>query len=138
MQGGRKTGMSGTERPDTSLEPLEEKPKTGASTAMATPAETEGMRTEEGQEEAVTLSCYRITPQEGIREQDLNTYSVIMILPDGDYRHEIFLAKEPEDVASALRIEAGTRVIMTQMANDLIWDSEPAGYEGVATAESTG
>jgi len=137
MQGGRKTGMSGTERPEKSMEPLEEKPRAGASTAMATPAETEGMRPEEGQE-TVTLSCYRITPQEGITEQDLNTYSVIMILPDGDYRHEIFLAKEPEDVATALRIESGTRVIMTQMANDLIWDSEPTGYEGVATAESTG
>jgi hypothetical protein len=116
----------------THWEPLEEKPRMGGSTAMATP-----METEEGRE-SVTLSCYRITPQEGIPEKDLNTYSVIMILPDGDYRHEIFLAKEPEDVASALRIEAGTRVIMTQMANDLIWDSEPAGYEGVATAESTG
>jgi hypothetical protein len=73
---------------------------------------------------SVTLSCYRVTPGEGkVPEEDMNTYSVVVLLPDGEFVHQIVWARRPEDVADSIQVPAGTRVIMTRMADLLVWDS---------------
>jgi hypothetical protein len=86
-----------------------------------------------GTEEAkpVTFTCYRVNPGEGVPEEGMNTYSVTVILPDGDVRHQIVWARDPDDVGDAIRVPPGTRVIMTQMANSFVWDSEPVEQEGM-------
>ncbi len=78
----------------------------------------------EGETGPVSFSCYRVNPGEkGIPEEGMNTYSVVVLLPDGKFVHQIVWAKNPEDVADSIRVPDGTRVIMTQMAELLVWDS---------------
>ena len=82
----------------------------------------------------VTFTCYRITPgeEEGAPEEDMNAYSVVVLLPGGEFRHQVVWAGAPEDVGDAIRVPPGSRVIMTEMANALIWDSGPVEAEKVA------
>ncbi len=88
--------------------------------------------------ESVTLSCYRVTPGEGnAPEEDMNTYSVVVLLPDGEFVHQIVWARRPEDVADSIRVPAGTRVIMTRMADLLIWDTGQGAGEQVQEAAPT-
>lgn len=76
--------------------------------------------------EPVAFNCYRVRPEEeGALEEGVNTYSVTVLMPDGEVRHQVVWARSPEDIGSAIRVLPGTRVIMTQMANQFVWDSEP-------------
>ncbi|WP_243668699.1 hypothetical protein [Methanoculleus chikugoensis] len=55
----------------------------------------------------VTFTCYRITPpgEEGIPEEGMNTYSVVVLLPDGgDVKHQVVWARAPEDIGDAIRV----------------------------------
>ncbi|MCK9298447.1 hypothetical protein HL657_00290 [Methanoculleus sp. YWC-01] len=77
----------------------------------------------------VTFTCYRVTPgeEEGTPEEGMNTYSVVVLLPDGDIKHQVVWAQAPEDIGDAIRVPPGSRVIMTEMKNTLVWDSEEVG-----------
>ncbi|WP_292364199.1 MULTISPECIES: hypothetical protein [unclassified Methanoculleus] len=77
----------------------------------------------------VTFTCYRVTPgeEEGTPEEGMNTYSVVVLLPDGDIKHRVVWASAPEDIGDAIRVPPGSRVIMTEMKNTLVWDSEEVG-----------
>ncbi|BBL66840.1 hypothetical protein [Methanoculleus chikugoensis] len=78
-----------------------------------------------GEAAPVTFTCYRITPgEEGIPEEGMNTYSVVVLLPDGDVKHQVVWARAPEDIGDAIRVPPGSRVIMTEMKSALVWDSE--------------
>ncbi|MDD2473068.1 MULTISPECIES: hypothetical protein [unclassified Methanoculleus] len=79
----------------------------------------------------VTFTCYRITPGEGedTPKEDMNTYSIVVLLPDGDVKHQIVWARAPEDISDAIRVPSGSRVIMTEMKSPLVWDSEEVGAE---------
>ncbi|RXE56487.1 hypothetical protein ABH15_04790 [Methanoculleus taiwanensis] len=84
----------------------------------------------EGEMGPVSFSCYRVNPGErGIPEEDMNTYSVVVLLPDGKFVHQIVWARHPEDVADSIRVPEGTRVIMTRMADLFVWDSGQVGVE---------
>ncbi len=87
-----------------------------------------------GELEPVTFTCYRVTPGEGegIPEEGMNTYSVVVLLPDGDVKHQIVWARAPEDIGDAIRVPSGSRVIMTEMKSSLVWDSETMGEEEAA------
>jgi len=87
-----------------------------------------------GEPGPVTFTCYRITPgeEEGAPKEDMNAYSVVVLLPGGEFRHQVVWAGAPEDVGDAIRVPPGSRVIMTEMANALIWDSGPVEAEKVA------
>lgn len=79
-----------------------------------------------GEAGPVTFTCYRITPgEEEVPEEGMNTYSVVVLLPDGDVRHQIVWVRAPEDIGDAIRVPPGSRVIMTEMKSPIIWDSEP-------------
>lgn len=86
--------------------------------------------------EPVTFTCYRITPREGedVSGGDMNTYSVVVLLPDGDIRHQVVWARAPEDIGDAIRVPAGSRVIMTEMKAPLVWDSAAVEEEAVVEA----
>ncbi|MDD4567008.1 hypothetical protein L21_1893 [Methanoculleus chikugoensis] len=77
----------------------------------------------------VTFTCYRVTPgeEEGAPEEGMNTYSVVVLLPDGDVKHQVVWAQTPEDIGDAIRVPPGSRVIMTEMKSTLVWDSEEVG-----------
>ena len=62
----------------------------------------------------------------------MSAYSVVVLLPGGEFRHQVVWAGAPEDVGDAIRVPPGSRVIMTEMANALIWDSGPAEAEEAA------
>jgi len=87
-----------------------------------------------GEPGPVTFTCYRITPgeEEGAPGEDMSAYSVVVLLPGGEFRHQVVWAGAPEDVGDAIRVPPGSRVIMTEMANALIWDSGPAEAEEAA------
>ncbi len=87
----------------------------------------------------VTFTCYRVTPGEGegVPEEGMNTYSVVVLLPDGDVRHQIVWAGAPEDIGDAIRVPAGSRVIMTEMKSPMVWDSEAMEEEAAAEAAPT-
>ena len=87
-----------------------------------------------GEPGPVTFTCYHVTPGEGkdASGEGMNTYSVVVLLPDGDFRHQVVWALAPEDIGDAIRVPPGSRVIMTEMKNTLIWDSEPVEAEEVA------
>ncbi|MFA7561852.1 MAG: hypothetical protein WCY70_00255 [Methanoculleus sp.] len=96
-----------------------------------------GARTEEsaaGEGDPVTFTCYRVTPGEDVPEEGMNTYSIVALLPDGDVRHQIVWARAPEDIGEAIRVPAGSRVIMTEMKTSLVWDSEAAEEEEAVEA----
>jgi len=82
----------------------------------------------------VTFTCYRITPGEGegAPEEGMNTYSVVVLLPDGDVKHQVVWAGAPEDIGDAIRVPTGSRVIMTEMKSPMVWDSEIVGEEEAA------
>ncbi|MGI6022923.1 MAG: hypothetical protein ACOX8D_07315 [Methanoculleus sp.] len=63
-----------------------------------------------------------------------NTYSVVVLLPDGDIRHQVVWAQAPEDIGDAIRVPPGSRVIMTEMKGSLVWDS--ATVEEETTVEA--
>ncbi len=54
----------------------------------------------------------------------MNTYSVVVLLPDGDFKHQVVWARAPEDIGYAIRVPSGSRVIMTEMKSAFVWDSE--------------
>jgi hypothetical protein len=89
--------------------------------------EAEEMMAREGG--PVTFTCYRVAPgeEEGTPEENMNTYSVVVLLPDGDFRHQVVWAQAPEDIGEAIRVPPGSRVIMTEMKSPLVWDSEEVG-----------
>ncbi len=91
---------------------------------------------ETGEGESVTLTCYRIDLGEEHASPEMNNYSVVLISPDGEFSHHVFSALQPEDVAQALRVPQGTRVILTQMADLQIWDSQEPEVEQTHGAES--
>ncbi|KUG21133.1 MAG: hypothetical protein KO206_00105 [Methanomicrobiaceae archaeon] len=77
--------------------------------------------------EPINFTCYRISPEdEGALEEGVNTYSVMVLLPNGMFRHQIVWARNPEDIEAVIHVLPGTRVIMTQMANHFIWDNRQA------------
>ncbi len=82
----------------------------------------------------VTFTCYRVTPGEGegAPEEGMNTYSVVVLLPGGEVKHQVVWAREPEDIGDAIRVPSGSRVIMTEMKSSLVWDSEEVGAEETA------
>ncbi|MFA7198290.1 MAG: hypothetical protein WC093_03285 [Methanoculleus sp.] len=82
----------------------------------------------------VTFTCYRITPGEGegAPEEGMNTYSLVVLLPDGDMKHQVVWAQAPEDIGDAIRVPPGSRVIMTEMKSPMVWDSEEVGAEKAA------
>ncbi|MCK9277768.1 MAG: hypothetical protein M0P22_06735 [Methanoculleus sp.] len=82
----------------------------------------------------VTFTCYRITPgeREGAPEEGLNTYSVVVLLPDGEVKHQVVWARAPEDIGDAIRVPPGSRVIMTEMKSALVWDSQAVQAEEAA------
>ncbi|MDV2480863.1 hypothetical protein F8E02_02345 [Methanoculleus sp. Wushi-C6] len=82
----------------------------------------------------VTFNCYRVTPGEGegIPEEGMNTYSLVVLLPDGDVKHQIVWAGAPEDIGDAIRVPSGSRVIMTEMKSPMVWDSEALEEEEAA------
>jgi len=83
-----------------------------------------------GEPGPVTFTCYRITPEEeSAPGEDMNAYSVVVVLPGGKFRHQVVWAGAPEDVGDAIRVPLGSRVIMTEMTNALVWDSGPVGAE---------
>jgi len=84
----------------------------------------------------VTFTCYRVTPGEGegVPEEGMNTYSVVVLLPDGDVRHQIVWAGAPEDIGDAIRVPPGSRVIMTEMKSPMVWDSEAMEEEAAVEA----
>lgn len=89
------------------------------------------------QGELVTLTCYRIILGEGEKSREgMNNYSVVMISPEGEFSHHVFSAFEAEDVGRSLRVSPGTRVIVTQMADLRIWDSQTPEPEQGRSAES--
>lgn len=92
-----------------------------------------------GEPGPVTFTCYRITPgEEGASGEGMNAYSVVVLLPDGEFKHQVVWARAPEDVGDAIRVPAGSRVIMTEMTNALVWDSGPAeAEEAVSEAAPT-
>ncbi|NLA99470.1 MAG: hypothetical protein GX837_00620 [Methanomicrobiales archaeon] len=94
---------------------------------------TEESTAEEGS--PVTFTCYRVAPGEDVPEEGMSTYSIVVLLPDGDFRHQIVWARAPEDIGDAIRVPAGSRVIMTEMKTSLVWDSEVAEEE--ETVEAT-
>jgi hypothetical protein len=81
----------------------------------------------------VTFTCYRVTPgeMEGAPEEGMNTYSVVVLLPDRDVKHQVVWARAPEDIADAIRVPSGSRVIMTEMKSPMVWDSETMEEEEV-------
>lgn len=87
-----------------------------------------------GEPGPVTFTCYRVTPGEGegSPEEGMNTYSVVVLLPDGDVKHQIVWARAPEDIGDAIRVPSGSRVIMTEMKSSLVWDSETVEEEEAA------
>ncbi|MFW5638876.1 MAG: hypothetical protein ACOCG4_06435 [Methanoculleus sp.] len=89
-----------------------------------------------GEPGPVTFTCYRITPgeekEEGVPGEGMSSYSVVVLLPGGEFRHQVVWAGAPEDVGDAIRVPPGSRVIMTEMADALIWDSGPVEIEEVA------
>jgi len=87
----------------------------------------------------VKFTCYRVTPGEGegTPEEGMNTYSVVVLLPDGDVKHQVVWAGAPEDIGDAIRVPAGSRVIMTEMKSPMVWDSEAMEEEAVAEAAPT-
>ena len=93
---------------------------------------TEESTAEEGS--PVTFTCYRVTPGEDVPEEGMSTYSIVVLLPDGDFRHQIVWARAPEDIGDAIRAPAGSRVIMTEMKTSLVWDSEVAEEEEAVEA----
>ncbi len=86
-----------------------------------------------GEPGPVTFTCYRITPgeEEDAPGEDMSSYSVVVLLPGGEFRHQVVWAGAPEDVGDAIRVPPGSRVIMTEMADALIWDSGPVEVEEV-------
>jgi hypothetical protein len=87
--------------------------------------------------EPVTLTCYRIDL--GMEEKppgEMNHFSVVTISPEGEFSHHVFSAREAEDVGRSLRVPSGTRVIITQMADLRIWDSQMPETEQSRSAES--
>jgi hypothetical protein len=98
-------------------------------------ANQRGIEEESG--EPVTLTCYRIDLRmEGKPQGEMNNYSVVTISPEGEFSHHVFSAREAEDVGRSLRVPPGTRVIITQMADLRIWDSQiPEAKQG-QSAES--
>jgi len=82
----------------------------------------------------VTFTCYRVTPGEGegALEEGMNTYSVVVLLPGGEVKHQVVWARAPEDISDAIRVPSGSRVIMTEMKSALVWDSEEVGAEETA------
>lgn len=93
----------------------------------------------EGQREGAPVSfvCYRIDMGEESASEGMNTYSVTILMPDGELRHQVYRANDPEDVGQSLMVPPGTRVIMTEMASLQIWDSEPARRDIASEAETT-
>lgn len=87
-----------------------------------------------GEPESVTFTCYRITPGEGegVPGEDMTTYSVVVLLPGGEFQHQVVWAGAPEDIGDAIRVPPGSRVIMTEMADAVVWDSEPVEVEEAA------
>jgi hypothetical protein len=89
-----------------------------------------------GEPGPVTFTCYRIPPgeeeEEGVPGEGMSSYSVVVLLPGGEFRHQVVWAGAPEDVGDAIRVPPGSRVIMTEMADALIWDSGPVETEEVA------
>ena len=69
--------------------------------------------------------------------ENMNSYSVTMIFPDGEYKHQVYCARNPGDVGESIRVPAGTRVIMTQMVGDLMWDSQAPVAGARRKAESS-
>ncbi|MCK8518717.1 hypothetical protein [Methanoculleus sp. 7T] len=93
----------------------------------------EAKKSMSGEQGPVTFTCYRITPgEEGAPGEDMNAYSVVVLLPDGEFKHQVVWARAPEDVGDAIRVPHGSRVIMTEMTNALVWDSGPVEAEEVA------
>jgi len=88
----------------------------------------------EGEAAPVTFTCYRITPgeEEGTPEEGMSTYSVVVLLPDGDVKHQVVWALAPEDIGDAIRVPPGSRVIMTEMKSPMVWDSQAMEEEEAA------
>jgi len=86
-----------------------------------------------GEPGPVTFTCYRVAPEEeNAPGEGMNTYSVVVLLPGGDVRHQVVWAGAPEDIGDAIRVPPGSRVIMTEMASALVWDSEIVEEEEAA------
>lgn len=100
---------------------------------------TNGKQQRESEEgTSVTLTCYRVSPGEGEAPQEgMNTYSVMVLLPNGEFKHQVVWARNPDDVGDAIRVPSGTRVIITQMADILVWDSGPAEPQAMEEAAPT-
>ncbi|WP_292518365.1 hypothetical protein [Methanoculleus sp.] len=79
-----------------------------------------------GEPGPVTFNCYQVMPGEGegTPEEGMNTYSVVVLLPGGEVKHQIVWAGAPEDIGDAIRVPPGSRVIMTEMKSPTVWDSE--------------
>jgi len=96
-----------------------------------------GTAMSEGYGEPITFTCYRIEMEkEKEPEGEVHHFSVTMISPEGELTHQVFSAREPEDVGESLRVPPGTRVIMTEMANMMVWDSQAPESEPGGEAES--
>ena len=90
----------------------------------------------EGASAPVTCPWYRSTPgeEEGTPEEGMSTYSVVVLLPDGDVKHQVVWALAPEEIGDAIRGPPGSRVIMTEMKSPLVWESQAMEEEEAVKA----
>ncbi len=78
---------------------------------------------ESGELAPVTFTCYRVELGEREVPADMNMFSVVVVQPDGVFRHQVIWARSPEDMGESIRVQPGSRVFATQMANNMVWDS---------------